>query len=82
MARVASTRAIFLALAAPLRTPGIAGATATTTTVILRGGRFRAQFETRRVHKLQEESHMAWNTPVLVEICIGMEINAYAPAEF
>jgi len=25
---------------------------------------------------------MAWNTPVLVEICIGMEINAYAPAEF
>jgi len=25
---------------------------------------------------------MAWTTPVLVEICIGMEINAYAPAEF
>jgi len=24
---------------------------------------------------------MAWNTPELVEICIGMEINAYAPAE-
>jgi len=25
---------------------------------------------------------MAWTTPELVEICIGMEINAYAPAEF
>jgi len=25
---------------------------------------------------------MAWNTPELVEICIGMEINSYAPAEF
>jgi len=24
---------------------------------------------------------MAWTTPELVEICIGMEINAYAPAE-
>jgi coenzyme PQQ precursor peptide PqqA len=30
----------------------------------------------------QEEHTMAWNTPELVEICIGMEINAYAPAEF
>jgi coenzyme PQQ precursor peptide PqqA len=27
------------------------------------------------------EQTMAWNTPELVEICIGMEINAYAPAE-
>jgi len=25
---------------------------------------------------------MAWNTPELVEICVGMEINSYAPAEF
>jgi coenzyme PQQ precursor peptide PqqA len=25
---------------------------------------------------------MAWSTPVLVEICIGMEINGYLPAEF
>jgi coenzyme PQQ precursor peptide PqqA len=30
----------------------------------------------------QQERIMAWNTPELVEICIGMEINAYAPAEF
>jgi coenzyme PQQ precursor peptide PqqA len=28
-----------------------------------------------------QEPFMAWNTPELVEICIGMEINAYAPAE-
>jgi len=25
---------------------------------------------------------MAWNTPVLVEICVGLEINGYLPAEF
>jgi len=25
---------------------------------------------------------MAWNTPVIEEICIGMEINGYFPAEF
>jgi coenzyme PQQ precursor peptide PqqA len=25
---------------------------------------------------------MAWNTPTLIEICIGLEINGYLPAEF
>jgi len=25
---------------------------------------------------------MAWTTPVIVEICIGLEINGYLPAEF
>jgi len=25
---------------------------------------------------------MAWTTPRLVEICIGLEINGYLPAEF
>jgi len=25
---------------------------------------------------------MAWITPTLVEICIGLEINGYLPAEF
>jgi len=25
---------------------------------------------------------MAWTTPVLVEVCIGLEINGYLPAEF
>jgi coenzyme PQQ precursor peptide PqqA len=27
-------------------------------------------------------SAMAWMTPILVEICIGLEINGYLPAEF
>jgi len=25
---------------------------------------------------------MAWTTPILFEICIGLEINGYLPAEF
>jgi len=25
---------------------------------------------------------MAWTTPILVEFCIGLEINGYLPAEF
>ena len=25
---------------------------------------------------------MAWTTPTLVEICFGLEINGYLPAEF
>jgi coenzyme PQQ precursor peptide PqqA len=25
---------------------------------------------------------MAWTTPILSEICIGLEINGYLPAEF
>ena len=25
---------------------------------------------------------MAWSTPTLVEICIGLEINGYLPPEF
>jgi coenzyme PQQ precursor peptide PqqA len=28
------------------------------------------------------EEIMAWTTPTLVEICIGLEINGYLPAEF
>jgi hypothetical protein len=31
---------------------------------------------------LQEETAMIWTSPVLVEICIGLEINGYLPAEF
>lgn len=27
-------------------------------------------------------SAMAWTTPILIEICIGLEINGYLPAEF
>ena len=29
-----------------------------------------------------EELIMAWTTPILEEICIGLEINGYLPAEF
>jgi coenzyme PQQ precursor peptide PqqA len=29
-----------------------------------------------------KEKTMAWMTPTLVEICIGLEINGYLPAEF
>jgi coenzyme PQQ precursor peptide PqqA len=32
--------------------------------------------------KAQREDTMDWTTPVLVEICIGLEINGYLPAEF
>jgi coenzyme PQQ precursor peptide PqqA len=29
-----------------------------------------------------KEMIMTWITPTLVEICIGLEINGYLPAEF
>jgi coenzyme PQQ precursor peptide PqqA len=29
-----------------------------------------------------KEMNMKWETPTLVEICIGLEINGYLPAEF
>jgi coenzyme PQQ precursor peptide PqqA len=38
-----------------------------------------APFMTSRIEK---ETTMAWTTPTLVEICIGLEINGYLPAEF
>ncbi|PZQ80472.1 MAG: pyrroloquinoline quinone precursor peptide PqqA [Ancylobacter novellus] len=25
---------------------------------------------------------MAWTTPRIVEVCVGMEVNAYFPADF
>ena len=31
---------------------------------------------------VNEEETMAWTTPTLTEICIGLEINGYLPAEF
>jgi len=30
----------------------------------------------------ERNESMAWTTPTLVEICIGLEINGYLPAEF
>ena len=29
----------------------------------------------------KEEMPMAWTTPTIIEICIGLEINGYLPAE-
>jgi len=34
------------------------------------------------MNKDEKETSMAWTTPALVEICIGLEINGYLPAEF
>jgi len=31
--------------------------------------------------EVQREGTMAWTTPILVEICIGLEINGYMPAD-
>jgi coenzyme PQQ precursor peptide PqqA len=28
-----------------------------------------------------EEINMAWTTPVIVEVCVGMEITSYSSAE-
>jgi coenzyme PQQ precursor peptide PqqA len=36
----------------------------------------------RKVPAQPEEMAMKWETPTLVEICIGLEINGYLPAEF
>jgi len=32
--------------------------------------------------RAERETTMAWTTPTLVEICVGLEINGYMPAEF
>jgi len=31
--------------------------------------------------KSKKEDDMSWTTPVLVEMCIGLEINGYMPAD-
>jgi coenzyme PQQ precursor peptide PqqA len=36
----------------------------------------------RQVRAHEKGTTMAWTTPILVEICIGLEINGYLPAEF
>jgi coenzyme PQQ precursor peptide PqqA len=36
----------------------------------------------RFAERQSEDYIMAWTTPTLVEICIGLEINGYLPAEF
>jgi coenzyme PQQ precursor peptide PqqA len=34
------------------------------------------------INKDEKRPTMAWTTPTLLEICIGLEINGYLPAEF
>jgi coenzyme PQQ precursor peptide PqqA len=46
------------------------------------GTTIRALAAFRLVPRQSEETIMAWTTPTLVEICIGLEINGYLPAEF
>jgi coenzyme PQQ precursor peptide PqqA len=50
------------------------------------GGDARLHGTERRLKFLPQSvgqgKHMAWTTPILVEICIGLEINGYLPAEF
>jgi coenzyme PQQ precursor peptide PqqA len=33
------------------------------------------------MNKDEKETTIAWTTPTLVEICIGLEINGYLPAD-
>jgi coenzyme PQQ precursor peptide PqqA len=42
------------------------------------------QFRILRLYYFREDSRedeMAWTTPIFVEICIGLEINGYLPAD-
>ncbi|HEU5277140.1 MAG TPA: pyrroloquinoline quinone precursor peptide PqqA [Xanthobacteraceae bacterium] len=39
------------------------------------------QAEARKQDAWWRNVTMAWTTPTLVEICIGLEINGYLPAE-
>jgi coenzyme PQQ precursor peptide PqqA len=45
----------------------------------LHGGRAHYRFELLNKPRGRP---MAWTTPTLIEICIGLEINGYLPAEF
>jgi coenzyme PQQ precursor peptide PqqA len=44
--------------------------------------RLRALVAHRQPALEEGDATMAWTTPILVEICIGLEINGYLPAEF
>ena len=45
---------------------------------VLRSGVMRFKL----LNMKRKETRMHWSTPTLVEICIGLEINGYLPAEF
>ena len=41
----------------------------------------RVRYERPMILTHERKQPMAWTTPTLVEICIGLEINGYLPAE-
>jgi coenzyme PQQ precursor peptide PqqA len=44
-------------------------------------GLFAAR-ETTSANFIEGGHYMVWTTPTLVEVCVGLEINGYLPAEF
>jgi coenzyme PQQ precursor peptide PqqA len=42
----------------------------------------RESFPSVDALNLKRRSDMTWTTPVIVEICMGLEINSYLPAGF
>jgi coenzyme PQQ precursor peptide PqqA len=45
------------------------------------GDRGRRRSQAMTLSNLKGRSDMMWTTPVIVEICIGLEINGYLPTE-
>jgi coenzyme PQQ precursor peptide PqqA len=45
------------------------------------GGGLAERSQIEKAKRIKEETAMSWTTPTLVEICIGLEINGYLPAE-
>ena len=46
------------------------------------GARAELGYQGQFTQDSEEDISMAWTTPILVEICVGLEINGYLPAEF
>jgi coenzyme PQQ precursor peptide PqqA len=45
---------------------------------------FRVRKRLRRTHRntlMEAEADMTWTTPVITEICVGMEVTSYLSAE-
>jgi coenzyme PQQ precursor peptide PqqA len=50
------------------------------TSLLMKAGLARCSSRSSQVVRRRNVA-MAWTTPTLVEICIGLEINGYLPAE-
>jgi coenzyme PQQ precursor peptide PqqA len=42
----------------------------------------RVRSDSPKIPFQRRKMTMAWTSPVIIEICIGLEINGYLPAEF